>query len=330
LRFVALLAVFLSITVVATHVSAQTPDDPTVTPEPTELAAPSVTPALTPTPAVIAAPDEIVFTGELAVPAGTTVRALFEGVSSATCATAPVSAASPEVSSFALRVPASCAEHRIGPTICWSDSGCYLYLAGQRVCDFSRGGCGWSDIVAPGKVVDFGTIPIAGPDEVLVVGQVPVPAGSTVTIRFADFRSQSISIVVCGTATTTGTGDAARSDFILHVSDSCSQGLDFPGICWKEPPCHIIWFDNPLMGFPGAGTTIALPPFLDPNDPNATPTALPHPPSTGGGPYLPTVGGYQAGRNPVDPTWLAIVLGALFAAAIAFGAAGLSLKRFRP
>lgn len=315
MRYVALVIALFALASLATHVSAQTPDEATPTPEPTELAAPTPTATATP---ITAAPDEIVFTGELAVPAGTTVSALFEGRTSATCATGNTEAAGEELSSFVLRVPASCAEDRFGPTICWSDTGCYLYLAGRPRCTVLFGDCGWSDIVAPGKVVDFGAIPIAGSDEIIILGEVPVPLGATVRVLLGDFRSNSIRIVFCGSTTTTSASAPSSSMFTLHVEDSCSRGLDFPSICWSDPPCHHIPYDHPFVRLLLPGRTIVLAPFLDEYDPNATATPLPG---------VPNVGRYQGRPGNESPAWLSAVLAGLLAVALGLGAGGLALRR---
>jgi hypothetical protein len=316
MRYLGLFMALTSFVIVATHVSAQTPDT-TATPEPTELAAPSLTPAPTPTPVIVAAPDEIVFTGELAVPAGTTVRALFGGlyiIRDHECArTTTERTTGQDGSAFILRVPASCAGEA-GPTICWSETGCYAHVADHRECDF-RGNCPWSDTIAPGKVVELGAIPIAAADEVVFVGEIPVPAGSTITVKMlsADARA----IVDCATATTTTSHDDGTSAFVLRTQADCIRQGFPPLFCWGDGICGGFEEQTIVSYSVVPGTTVGVGLLQDRNGPNAPATPLPH---------IPNVGGYQAGPSQAMPSWLTGVLAALFAMALALGASGLVLR----
>jgi hypothetical protein len=287
-RLTPLVIAFALVCFAVGHASAQTPDEVAPTPEPATLTEPSPTPTATP---VAAAADEIVFIGELDVPVGTTVTARFVGVTSEVCATSITESAGVDASMFLLRVPASCAEDRFGPVICWSANGCYFNLAGRPHCTVFGallGDCGWSDTIAPGKVVDFGIIPIAGPDEAIVLGTVPVPAGATVTLGVLDLGA--LGRVICGTAVSEDIGDRHSSSFVIRADASCFVGRDLPHVCWRDPPCHGIPYDHPFEHTLQPGRTIAMAPILDEHDPNATPTPVPGRPSGGGIRFLPDVG----------------------------------------
>jgi hypothetical protein len=187
--------------------------------------------------------------------------------------------------------------------------------------------CPWSDTVAPGKVVELGAIPIAAADEVVFVGEIPVPAGSTISVKMlsADARA----IVDCATATTTTSHDEGASAFVLRTQADCiRQGLP-PVFCWGDGICGGFEEQTIVSYSVVPGTTVGVGLLRDRNDPNSPPTPLPHIPSVGGGPYLPTVGGYQAGRSHVTASWLTGVLGALFATAFALAASGFVVRQRR-
>ncbi len=300
MRHAAPLLAILAIAIVAVRASAQTPDVPTPT-QALDTPTAMITATATATP-LSARPDEIVFTGELLLPVGTAVRALFGGLYSSrlnTCATAATGASNDESSLFVLRVPVSCAEGVIGPSICWSETGCYAHLADHRECT-PWDGCPWSDSVRPGAVVSLGFIPIAQADEVIFVGEVPAPAGTTITVRMLHIGT---GIIDCDTATTTSVDDDGVSSFLLRAPLDCiQQGLP-PLFCWGEEVCGWHVEQTIVASSVAGGVTIGTG-LLRIREP--VPPRLTH--GDGGpGVLLPPAGG---GQEPVGGSWPSWLLGA--------------------
>ena len=97
-------------------------------------------------------------------------------------------------------------------------------------------------------------LPTAGPNEIIFVGEVPAPPGTTVTIEFLDVIN--IRPVLCGTSLTTPVDDPALSGFSLAVDASCARGLQDPRFCWGDGLCHF-FFEFPV-GKQLGGTTFNL------------------------------------------------------------------------
>lgn len=275
------------------HASAQTPDDLTPTPEPTKLTEPSPTPTAVP---IVAGPDEIVFTGELAVPVGTEVTANFYDISikdisdivCGTSATEPTEA--PGISRFVLRVQVECAEDNALRGICWDRDGCIIYLVDPPYCFPPR--CEWSQTVRPGAFIDLGRVPVASSDELVLTGTVPAPPGTSVTIQTLDIATVHVS--TCDSAQTAPIADSGSSAFILRIQSNCSPEISFPKICWGEGECQIFFELDPRIDRFQFGTTV-LTGLLSSEQFNAPPS----PPSAGGQgePILPGVGARSA-REP--------------------------------
>jgi hypothetical protein len=300
LIWLALVITLLSFAV--TRASAQMPDV-IPTPEPTKLAEPSPTPTATP---IVAALDEIVFTGELQVPAGTHVVANFYTVLTAdlsdiTCATTTTEDTDqPAISRFVLRVPTACAEERALKGICWADQRCLVNLAESPYC--SPFGCEWSTTIRPGAVVDLGFIPVGSEGEIVFVGEIPAPPGTTVTIQVLDVPT--VTAVTCDTTESFGIDEALVSSFDLRIAAHCSPRISFPRICWGVDLCQVLYEYDPRFNIFVHGTTV-LAGLL--NDDRLD--AQPNPPSTGGGgPFLPEVGAGEGDGPAVAVTTLAIAL----------------------
>jgi hypothetical protein len=295
-------------------VLAQTPGPPTQTPEPS-----------VPT----AGPDEIVFTGEISAPPGTTVTAAFYAITTAKvddiiCAadsTTPVD--DPRLSAFSLRVDVDCAEGRALRHFCWGEGYCYVYLADPPRC--SPWECVWSETVHPGATVDFGLLPAAGPNEIIFTGEVPAPPGATVTVQFADIVT--LDIATCDTATSTPTDDPTVSAFLLTATVECAViGLP-PKFCWGDDLCSLYKEEDPRITNLAGGTTIALGLLTLPQR-STVPLAPPHG-DRGPDVVLPLTGGRQRLHDGTRSAWLLWSGVTLLAVGLAVGGVGLALRPLR-
>lgn len=177
------------------------------------------------------------------------------------------------------------------------------------------------------------TPPTPGPDEIALVGQVPAPAGTTVTVRTMDLDAGVFSDCVSVTSTAGDGPDA--SDFTVLVPASCLQDAEGLTVCWGAAPedCAVIAATGPLAtGVPSiddllgqtvdtgllTGAPLPDPSELVPPHGDVGPTPAAGLPSAGTGPEQ------QAAQR--WPLWAgAVVLGA----GLALGAVALAATRRR-
>jgi hypothetical protein len=102
--------------------------------------------------------------------------------------------------------------------------------------------------LAPQAVLGQGPTPVPTPraDEIGIVGRIPAPPGTTVTIGFID--PEALQIVQCGTSVSAPfDGEPDMSGFALVIAVDCVI-IGFPAsICWSQDLCDGFEID------PGAG-----------------------------------------------------------------------------
>ena len=83
-------------------------------------------------------------------------------------------------------------------------------------------------------------LPNPGPNQRVFHGEVPAPAGTTVTLEFLDVIP--IEPIVCATATTTPSGppQSEQSRFVLIVERECAVRGQHPRVCWSEDACALL------------------------------------------------------------------------------------------
>jgi hypothetical protein len=168
-------------------------------------------------------------------------------------------------------------------------------------------------------------VPTAGPGEVVFVGEVPAPPGTTVTVQFAriDQVTHAISTSTCATNTTTPADQPGISWFVLRVPMQCAV-IDLPPkFCWGPDLCFLYFQENfgvsPMTNPLVAGATITLGLLsrqlpMTPSRPNV------------GGPRGPLLPGAGRGRTPSSSGWLWAGV-ALLGAGLVSGGFGLALRR---
>lgn len=96
-------------------------------------------------------------------------------------------------------------------------------------------------------------VPTPGPDQIVFVGRVPAPAGTTVTLQVFHFATAEFT--ECDTATTfTGPDDSPdTSSFVLVLEAACSEGAAGALVCWTPGfgHCDGVAFD-PSQHLPGS------------------------------------------------------------------------------
>jgi len=167
-------------------------------------------------------------------------------------------------------------------------------------------------------------VPAPAPDQVVIIGEVPAPPGTTVTVQFADV--ETLDIFTCGTTTTTPADEDGRSRFVLVIEASCVH-FGFPAsFCWGEGLCDgYDPFPQEEHYLPGTIVDVG---FLEFRPPEA-----PRPGAPGGGgdiasptayvAELPRSGGVRAAAGD-DSEWIVAGLAGL---AVVLGAASLVLRR---
>ena len=103
-------------------------------------------------------------------------------------------------------------------------------------------------------------LPNPGPNQRVYTGEVPAPAGTTVTLEYLD--AIALEPIVCATAATTPSGppQSGRSRFVLIVERECAARGQSPRVCWGEDACALLPLDDPrqpAIGFDG-GQTVDL------------------------------------------------------------------------
>ncbi len=153
-------------------------------------------------------------------------------------------------------------------------------------------------------------LPVAGPDEIIFVGEVPAPPGTEVTIEYLAIDAPEINL--CATAITTPTAaDAESSSFVLVVEASCAQSPVEPRICWGADLCYFA-FVPPGGDRHKSGDTIDLARLVPQG-----------PPEVG----FPTVGGGGGRDNQERLSWLVWAGAALLLAGVISGGASIVLRR---
>jgi hypothetical protein len=165
-------------------------------------------------------------------------------------------------------------------------------------------------------------VPTARTDEVVFVGEVPAPPGTTVTVQFLD--PVTLAISTCATATSTPADQPSISWFVLRVPVQCAVIGFPPKFCWGQDLCSLYIQENfgvsPMANPYVPGTTIALGLLSRPLP------MTPSPPNTGGGPglSLPRTG---AGQKSTISSWMLWFGVALVAAAMFSGCVHLAGRR---
>lgn len=289
----------------------------------------------------VAGPDEIIIVGEVPAPPGTDVWAFYFVSEFFSCGQATAD----ENSRFVLVVDAGCATP-LGPAICWGELPDWE-TGPEELCDGTLSPVGGGDPPDAGETVDMGLlrrtavpgtpdavptqpldgyprfvdVPVAGPDEIIFIGEVPAVPGTQV---WAIYLGEGF--VSCGTTEANDT-----SHFVLVVDASCTSFLG-PVICWGELPD---WEDgqeefcdgrrsSPLNVRPEAGDTVDVGMLLPRSEQPPSELDIGAPPHGDG--ILPAVGRSAAGSDGNHKgMWLAI--GLLLAAALVAGVGSLALRR---
>lgn len=166
-------------------------------------------------------------------------------------------------------------------------------------------------------------LPVAGPDEIIFVGEAPAPPGTEITAVYVQLRPPDV--VVCGTAILD-----ERSRFTLVIDASCADGAVGPQICWGDfregDVCQSLSGDEFMVALPRDGQTIDAGLLEGSERPDFADVVPPHGDS-GPSVALPAAGSDQAlaDRFQSDaPLWLGL---ALLTAALVAGVGSLVLRR---
>ena len=183
----------------------------------------------------------------------------------------------------------------------------------------------FTTLIAGALLLTFGTAqaqdedrPVAGPDEIIFVGEVPAPPGTEIRAEYL-FNEP----VVCGT-----TRADKNSQFVIRIDAECARGGTGPLICWGEGLEACQGFPSaprPGADRPEGGDTIDLGRVAVPEDepPGAPPDALSALPEVGTG-----LAFDQAGTSFNWHLWIGGVM--LAAACVAAGTAYvIRLKRLQ-
>jgi len=174
-------------------------------------------------------------------------------------------------------------------------------------------------------------------DQIVFVGRVPAPAGTTVTLRVFDIDTADFTS--CATATTLAVSEASstESSFVLTLETSCLGDAEGAVICWDQSlqQCDVVAampgaVPGPLPSLAELGQTIdtgllAAPAALDPED-----LVLPHGDS---GPTvregLPSVGSTESEERGHYYQWLLWAGLGLLGAGLILAATSLAAVRRR-
>ena len=181
----------------------------------------------------------------------------------------------------------------------------------------------FTTLIAGALLLTFGTAqaqdedrPVAGPDEIIFVGEVPAPPGTEIRAEYL-FNEP----VVCGTTTAD-----KNSQFVIRIDAECALGGTGPLICWGEGLEACQGFPSaprPGADRPEGGDTIDLGPLVANADREVVGDSTP--PQGGSGIILPSVGTAAGSDDNHKGMWLAI--GLFLAAALVAGAGSLVLRQ---
>lgn len=179
-------------------------------------------------------------------------------------------------------------------------------------------------------------VPTAGPDEIVIAGEVPAPPGTEVSVHYAflpDRPPEAGTLVVCGTTTTTPSisGDPNISRFVVVFDAACGAGAAFgPTVCWGENRCRGAIQD--LLGTSPQGGDVIETGLLSPASPEgATPTPPAGAVHGDRGPEigLPATGEGQGLDDRSRSAWLLWAGVGLLAAGLAVGGVSVAVRRRR-
>lgn len=153
------------------------------------------------------------------------------------------------------------------------------------------------------------TLPVAGPDEIIFVGEVPAPPGTEVTVSYLT----TVGIEVCGV---TRTDDNSR--FVVAIDATCPGSEIGPAFCWgpDSEDCRSFYADftaDPDMR-PIAGDTFDVG-LLVRTERNLESISMP------------SVGGGNSRDNQDQLSWLHWSSAALLLAGVVSGGASMLLRR---
>lgn len=88
-------------------------------------------------------------------------------------------------------------------------------------------------------------VPTALPNEIVFMGKIIAPFGTSVTAAFYAITTENVGDIICASAITTAVDDPQLSAFILRVGVDCAGGRALRHICWGKSRCYVYMADPP-------------------------------------------------------------------------------------